>query len=73
MELHHILSRSGTNLRQPVDLEEQLLQDRCMGSDVGESMLQMLQVSQMSCAAASQLSLPCAGVCKCPKYNGADP
>ena len=45
MELHHILSRSDTNLRQPVNLEGQLLQDGSMGLDVGESMLQMLQVT----------------------------
>ena len=44
LELHAILSQSDTNLRQPMDLEEQLLTGR-MGSDVGQSMLQMLQVS----------------------------
>ena len=43
LELHSILSRSDTNLRQPVALEDQLLMGR-MGSGVGESMLQMLQV-----------------------------
>ena len=43
LELHSILSQSDTNLRQPVGLEEQLLAGR-MGSDVGQSMLQMLQV-----------------------------
>ena len=43
LELHSILSQSDTNLRQPVGLEEQLLLGR-MGSDVGQSMLQMLQV-----------------------------
>ena len=42
LELHTILSQSDTNLRQPVGLEEQLLMGR-MGSDVGQSMLQMLQ------------------------------
>ena len=44
LELHSILSQSDTNLRQPVGLEEQLLTGR-MGSDVGQSMLLMLQVS----------------------------
>ena len=43
-ELCHILSQSGTNLRQPVSLETQLLQDQQMDSDVGRSMLQLLQV-----------------------------
>ena len=43
LELHSILSQSDTNLRQPVELEEQLLLGR-MRSDVGQSMLQMLQV-----------------------------
>ncbi|KAL3135615.1 hypothetical protein ABBQ38_006096 [Trebouxia sp. C0009 RCD-2024] len=42
LELHSILTQSDTNLRQPVDLKEQLLMGR-MGSDVGHSMLQMLQ------------------------------
>ncbi|DBB01895.1 TPA: hypothetical protein ACH3X1_000492 [Trebouxia sp. C0004] len=42
LELHTLLSQSDTNLRQPVGLEEQLLMGR-MGSDVGQSMLQMLQ------------------------------
>jgi hypothetical protein len=46
LELHTILSQSGTNLRQPVGLEEQLLMGR-MGSDVGQSMLQMLQARQL--------------------------
>ena len=43
VELHSILCQSDTNLRQPVALEEQLMGAR-MGSDVGQSMLQMLQV-----------------------------
>ncbi|KAL3135611.1 3',5'-cyclic-nucleotide phosphodiesterase pde1 [Trebouxia sp. C0009 RCD-2024] len=42
LELHSILTQSDTNLRQPVALKEQLLMGR-MGSDVGQSMLQMLQ------------------------------
>ena len=47
LELHTILSQSDTNLRQPVGLEEQLLMGR-MGSDVGQSMLQMLQATPVS-------------------------
>ncbi len=42
LEPHTILSQSDTKLRQPVGLEEQLLMGR-MGSDVDQSMLQMLQ------------------------------
>ena len=44
LELHSILTQSDTNLRQPVALKEHLLRGR-MGSDVAQSMLQMLQVS----------------------------
>ena len=44
VELYSILSESDTNLRQPVALETQLLQDERMDSDVGKSMLQLLQV-----------------------------
>ena len=48
LELHSILTQSDTNLRQPVALKEQLLLGR-MGSDVGKSMLQMLQVNHVYC------------------------
>lgn len=44
IDLYHMLSESGTHLRQPVALEEQLMKDKRMGSDVGKSMLQLLQV-----------------------------
>ena len=44
LDLYNILSESGTNLRQPVALETQLLQEHRMDSDVGRSMLQLLQV-----------------------------
>ena len=43
LNLYHILCESDTNLRQPVALEDQLLQTS-MGSEVGQSMLQLLQV-----------------------------
>ena len=43
LDLYHILSESDTNLRQPVGLESQLLQ-HSLGSEVGQSMLQLLQV-----------------------------
>lgn len=45
MDLYHILSESDTHLRQPVGLKEQLMQNRRMSSEVGASMLQLLQVS----------------------------
>ena len=44
MELYNILSESNTDLRQPVGLEEQLLKDEALDSEVGQSMLQLLQV-----------------------------
>lgn len=45
LDLYNILSESDTDLRQPVRLETQLLQDQRMDSDVGQSMLQLLQVT----------------------------
>lgn len=45
MELYNILSESNTDLRQPVGLEEQLLKDEALDSEVGQSMLQLLQVN----------------------------
>ena len=44
LQLYNILSESDTNLRQPVRLESQLLQDQRMDFEVGKSMLQLLQV-----------------------------
>lgn len=43
LELYNILSESDTNLRQPVGLENQLLKNS-LGSEVGQSILQLLQV-----------------------------
>ena len=43
LNLYHLLSES--DLRQPVALAEQLLKDQNMDSDVGKSMLQLLQVN----------------------------
>ena len=43
LELYNILSESDTNLRQPVGLENQLMKNS-LGSEVGQSMLQLLQV-----------------------------
>ena len=50
MELYNMLSESGTNLRQPVGLENQLLKNQRMDSDVGKSMLQLLQVLLLALA-----------------------
>lgn len=44
VELYDILSESNIDLRQPVGLEEQLLKDDVLDSEVGQSMLQLLQV-----------------------------
>ncbi|DBB04745.1 TPA: putative 3',5'-cyclic phosphodiesterase pde-3 [Trebouxia sp. C0006] len=43
LELYAILSESNIDLRQPVGLEEQLLKDDVLDSEVGQSMLQLLQ------------------------------
>lgn len=43
LDLYHMLGESDTNLRQPIGLEFQLLQNS-LGSEVGKSMLQLLQV-----------------------------
>ena len=47
LDLHFILSQSDTDLRQPVGLEEQLMADERLGSAVGMSMLQLLQVTYL--------------------------
>lgn len=52
LDLHYILSQSDTDLRQPVGLEEQLMADERLGSAVGKSMLQLLQV-RIACVHAT--------------------
>ena len=52
LDLHFILSKSDTQLRQPVGLEEQLMSDTRLDSIVGMSMLQLFQVIPSSFAAA---------------------
>ncbi|KAL3161210.1 putative 3',5'-cyclic phosphodiesterase pde-3 [Trebouxia sp. C0009 RCD-2024] len=42
-ELYQLLIEAGSRLRQPVALEEQLLKHNGLSSDVGKSMLQLLQ------------------------------
>ena len=44
LDLYNILSKSDTDLRQPVGLEKQLLKDNDLDSDVAKSMLQLLKV-----------------------------
>ena len=44
MDLYHLLGESSTHLRQPVGLEMQLLEVDDMDTEVGSSMLQLLQV-----------------------------
>ena len=64
INLYKLLSESDTHLRQPVALEQQLLKEQRMGSDVGQSMLQLLQVPSphptcLALAFALPLSCPC--------------
>lgn len=45
IQLYNVLSKSDTaSLRQPVGLEQQLLKDNELDSEVGQSMLQLLKV-----------------------------
>lgn len=48
LELYQLLLEAGSQLRQPVALEEQLLKHNGLSSDVGKSMLQLLQVLYQS-------------------------
>ena len=52
LDLHFMLSKSDTQLRQPVGLEEQLMSDTRLDSIVGMSMLQLLQVILSSSSTA---------------------
>ena len=45
LEVYQLLSEPGVDLRQPVRLEKQLLKEQTdMDTEVGASMLQLLQV-----------------------------
>ena len=44
LDIYHILIESNIDLRQPVGLKTQLLQESSMDSEVGMSMLQLLSV-----------------------------
>lgn len=54
MALFHLLSQANVDLRQPVSLEEQLMEDNDMDADVGLAMVQLLKVC------TSVISLQCA-------------
>ena len=43
--LFHLLSQANVDLRQPVSLEEQLMEDSDMEAEVGLAMVQLLKVS----------------------------
>ena len=59
LELYRMLSEPGIDLRQPVSLENQLLTDNAeMDSEVGQSMLQLLQVLPTAIG-------PCLHSCHC--------
>lgn len=71
VELYNVLSKSDTaSLRQPVGLEQQLLKDNEMDSEVGQSMLQLLKVATVTAyfAAAS----PCQIITDCSDCHAAD-
>lgn len=54
LDLHFILSKSDTDLRQPVGLKQQLMADNRLDSVVGMSMLQLLQAGPLiPCTATS--------------------
>jgi len=56
LDLYNILSKSDTDLRQPVGLADQLLKDNEMDTEVGKSMLQLLKVHL------------CCQTCRCHTY-----
>lgn len=59
LDLFNILSESDTDLRQPVGLEDQLLQARSIDSEVGQSMLQLLQVCHCALLISNPQLLAC--------------
>ena len=66
INLYKLLSESDTHLRQPVALEQQLLKEQRMGSEVGKSMLQLLQVTSLLPACTMPWSVPCHSLCPAP-------
>ena len=55
MALFHLLSQASVDLRQPISLEEQLMEDSDIDADVGAAMVQLLKVHIHPC---TQLNLP---------------
>ena len=49
MALFHLLSQANVDLRQPISLEEQLMEDSDIDADVGAAMVQLLKVLQHAC------------------------
>ena len=47
LDLSAILNDANTNLHQPVGLEQQLLQHLSLDEEVGQSMVQLLQVTDI--------------------------
>ena len=47
--LFHLLSQANVDLRQPISLEEQLMEDSEMEAEVGLAMVQLLKVCLKSC------------------------
>ena len=47
--LFHLLSQANVDLRQPISLEEQLMEDSDIDADVGAAMVQLLKVLQHAC------------------------
>lgn len=46
--LFHLLSQANVDLRQPVSLEQQLMEDNDMDADVGLAMVQLLKVTRLA-------------------------
>ncbi len=56
VDLYNMLSDSDTNLRQPIGMASQLLQEG-MDSDVAQSMLQLVAVLSTGCQVTETISL----------------
>ena len=59
LDLHFILSKSDTDLRQPVGLEQQLMADNRLDSVVGMSMLKLLQAGTLEPCTATHVCVLC--------------
>lgn len=61
LSLHTMLTGSATELRQPINLEQQLIQTTGSDSEVAASMVQLLQVPPLLClvSAGQQLQPRC--------------